>query len=182
MSRKAVSDDTLVSAAHLALVNFRLPFQPVDDLALPVIEWLTIDRFPEPAPAHDIAKNSLGAIKRTIETGNEPQQPSGNVEILLLRRFEDVLIGSAISSDLRRHAVESLCGFFCARQIRDGACHAPVTVIKRVDRDKPEMGNTGLQDGINGSGLEPIEEARHFLVQPLCGGRFIMDMLPADWP
>src|SRR3546814_190376 len=64
----------------------------------------------------------------------------------------------------------------------EGPGYAPVAAIEGVDGDEPQMRDPGFQDGIRRGCLEPVEEACHFLVQPLRCGGFVMDALTADRP
>ncbi len=93
----------------------------------------------------------LGATKSAIETIEKPLQPRRNIEVTLLCRFENIVIGIALLSDLRGHAVEALRTFLRARKflIGYGASDAAIAIVKGMDTDEPQVCDASLEDRIN---------------------------------
>src|SRR3546814_792935 len=113
--------------------------QPVQHLALAIVEGLSAMGFPEMRLTQDRAESSFRAVERPIQAGQEPFQPGRDVEVALLRAFEQVVIGFPLLPDLRRHAVEPLRTLVRARQahVRDGARNPAVAILERVDGHEP---------------------------------------------
>ena len=82
--------------------------QLIDDLALPFIEASACMLVPEPrlsrTPLRAWSRHRKGAAQ-AIE---KPGKPARDVQLALLRCFENVVIGFALLPDLRRHAVKAL--------------------------------------------------------------------------
>jgi hypothetical protein len=77
-------------------------------------------------------KDRLGAPERAPETVEKPFEPASDVEISLLRRFENVLIGLALLPNLSGQAVEALRAALRTgkQSIRNGASDAAVAVLE----------------------------------------------------
>ena len=86
-------------------------------------------------------------------------------------------------SHLCRHAVEALRASFGSgeRHIGYSARNSPVSVIKGMDGDKPQMRQPGFQNrGRILYAIEPLQECSHLSVQSLGRRRFVIDTLLAD--
>src|SRR5712691_3932136 len=134
---------------------------------------------PEFSLAEDGGENLLGAVERTVEASQKPFQPCRDIETALLCRFKQIVIGPALQTDLRRHAVEALRAVLGPGEghIGNGARDTAVAVIERVHGYEPQMRN-GRPDNWIGVvfRIEPIEEGLHFRVEPSGRGRSIMNL------
>src|SRR6266702_6891799 len=117
---------------------------------LPLVEGLTGMYFPKFGLEEHRSQYRFGAIERAAETSKKPFQPRGDVEIALLRRFQNIVVGVALLPNLRGHAVETLRAFFRMREllIGNGTRNAAIPVFERVDGDEPQMRNAGLEHRI----------------------------------
>src|ERR1700722_19592696 len=106
---------------------------------------------PEPRFLEHTRQDRLGSVKGAIETAKKPLQPWGDVEVILLRRFKDVVVGASLLPDLRRHAVEALRALFGTRErhVGDGARDTAIAIVERMDGEEPQMSDAGLEDRIN---------------------------------
>src|SRR5437867_2427866 len=139
---------------------------------------------PKPRLAEDGGKSRVGSIKCAAEAAKEPLQPCSNVESVLLRALQDVVIGIPFETDLRGHAVKPLRAFLrtCQNPVRDRTRNATVAIIKGVDRDKPQVSDGGLQNWVDTVRLiHPLDKLGHFRVEKLSRWRFVMHTLPTHW-
>ena len=163
MSRSAVSGDDFVRLAHLDEVS--LPSTP-SSTRLMTLRWRSLSGW-------SLIASQKRALRRTPESvssapsiarsraAEKPFQPYGDVEMALLRGFQDVVVGVALLPELRGHAVEALRALFRTRErhVRDGARHVPVAVIERMDGDESQMRQRRLQNGIeHGLIVEPLQK------------------------
>src|SRR5436190_15524747 len=97
--------------------------------------------FPKTRLAEDVGENCVRPFERTIQTGEEPLQPGGDIKIALLRFFQDLVVPVSLLTNLRRHAVEALRRILgaCERHVGDGTRDAPVAVIEGMDGYEPQM-------------------------------------------
>jgi len=99
--------------------------------------------------------------------------------------FEHIVVGIALALDLRRLAVETLRAAIGThqQQITDSTCDASVAVIKRMQRDEPQVAKPGLQQG---GGIvtmvEPVQEIGHVVIEPVRGRRLVVHALASDRP
>src|SRR3546814_15411200 len=101
---------------------------------------------------------------RPVQAVEKPLPPRRDVEVALLRALEQVVIDLPLLPDLRRHAVETLWALVRARQahVRDGARDPAVPILARVDGPEPQMGEPGLEDGVDAAlDLEPVADSPH---------------------
>src|SRR3974390_2365743 len=116
---------------------------------------------PELSLLKDVGEYVVGAIERPIQASEEPRQPWCDVQVTFLGPFQDVVVGVALQSDLRRHAVKALRVAFRASECHIGncSCDAAVAVFKGMDGDKPQVGYGCLDNGVDILvGVEPIQE------------------------
>src|SRR3546814_7742397 len=105
---------------------------------------------------------------RPVQAVEKPLPPRRYVEGALLRALEQVVIDLPLLPDLRRHAVETLWALVRARQahVRDVARDPAVPILERVDGYEPQLGEAGLEDGVDAAlALEPVEESPHLHVE-----------------
>ena len=78
-------------------------------------------------------------FKRGIQRFQKPNQPRRNIQRPFLRLFKDAVVIAASFEDSHRHSVQAnaLIIGLGQRQIGEGAGHASVAIIKRVQGDKP---------------------------------------------
>src|SRR3954447_21362532 len=82
--------------------------QAVENIALTVVEGPRGVLLPELGFTKDGGKNLVRTVECAIEASEKPFQPRRDIEIALLRRFEQIVVRLTLQTDLRRHAVEAL--------------------------------------------------------------------------
>ena len=110
------------------------------------------------ADAVGVSVGFLSAIERSIKAVQKPEQPFRDVEIALLRPFEDVVVNVPFPADLGQHAIEALAAFLGAsqRKVGDRSRDAAVSVFKRMDRHEPQVCKRRLEHRIDvGAAIEP---------------------------
>src|SRR5947199_2164230 len=124
--------------------------QLVEHKTLAVVQRCGGMRFPETSFLQNAAECFFRAVKGTIKATEKPLQPWGNIEAAFLRLLEHFVIGFSLRPDLRGHTVETLRALFRTgqRHISDRARNAPVAIVKRMNRDKPQMSKPRPQDRI----------------------------------
>src|SRR5262245_6056173 len=110
ISRYAVSCEHFASFAHFEDVSFTS--KPLRIL-LRTSRWRIVDccagmTLPEPCLAENCGERLLGCIEGPVHAANEPLQPRGDVECLLLGSLQYVVIGIPFKTDLCGHAIKSL--------------------------------------------------------------------------
>ena len=153
MSRNAVSGEvfSISCVFRRGELAFESVEQAIEDVALSIIERDSGMFLPEFGLAKHVGERVFRAVEGAIEAPEEPLDPGGDIEVALLRCFEHVVVGIALPTDLRRHAVEALRAVLGARErhIGDRTRDAPVAVVERVDGHEPQMGDGGLEDRID---------------------------------
>lgn len=106
--------------------------QPVQHVALPLVQRIARMLLPESRLLQHTGENAFRALERARQARKKPRQPRGNVEIALLRPFENLIIRLPLLPDLRGHAVEALRAPLRARKLHvgDGARDTPVAVVE----------------------------------------------------
>src|SRR5260370_1232659 len=164
MSRRAVSWEHLASLAYFDVVS--LPSKP-SSKRFSTRRWRPL--IATPAIASQKRALARTALRVTCAPSMaRPRQPrnhfhpGGDVQGSFLRFFENVVVRCSLLLDLRGHTVKALWAFFRAGEghIRDGAGNAPVTVIERMDSDKPKMSHRGFHlhvfKGFTRFGVNPV--------------------------
>ena len=152
-------------------------------IALALIQREARNTLPKPVLVQHRVKGCPGAVNGPFQAIQKPVHPYGNVHRALLGRFQYFVIVCALLPDLRRHAVEALRALFGTgqRHVGNGPGDPPVAVFKRMDGDKPEVGQSGPEHPIHFVGLvEPLEKTCHFPVKPLGRRRLEMHPLMTD--
>ena len=113
-----------------------LPFeaveQAVEHKALAFVQWKIRKAHPKARLGEYRRESRLRAFDGAAQAPEEPIHPRCDVRRSLLRLLQDVVIGSPLLLDLRRHAVEALRIVFGPREshIRNGARDAAVVVVE----------------------------------------------------
>ncbi len=91
----------------------------------------------------------MSLVDGAMQRGEEPSEPLGDIQRLLLGALQDVVVGLALALDLRRKAVEALGATIRAgqEQVADGTRDAAISIIKRVQGNEPQVGDPALTSG-----------------------------------
>src|ERR1700728_141752 len=117
------------------------------------------------------------------QTFEEPFYPRRDIHRPFLRLLKNVVIGSPLLADLRRHAIEPLWAVLGTGEshVRNGARNTAVTVFERMDGHKPEVCQACFQNGIDVAiSVEPRQERLHVAIETCCLGRLEMEMILTD--
>lgn len=101
-----------------------------------------------------IAKDSVKFLEGTsagaAQAVYEPFQPTCDVEIATLSKFEILVVIFALSLDLWRHAVEAMLRSIRARKrhVSDRTRYASIAILKGVNGDEPKMSYASFEDRV----------------------------------
>ena len=126
------------------------------------------------------ATTSLTRTDGAVQGFEEPGQPLGDIERLLLRSLQDVVIGLALLLDLRRQAVEALGAAIRTgqEQVAHSARDAAVAVVEWVQGDQPKVRKPSLdQRRLVRRAVGPADEAAGFRWKAIGRRRFEMHAL-----
>src|SRR6266566_2934513 len=135
--------------------------QAIQHHLLAFVEAACAVLFPECRLLQDVTDDRLSAVEGATKTTEKPVQPIGDVERATLGSLKDVVVGFALLSDLRGHAVEALRALLRPRerQIGDRTRDSSVAVLERMDGHKPQMRKRGLDDRVLALlGVEPVQK------------------------
>ncbi|MNC37515.1 hypothetical protein D3C75_860830 [compost metagenome] len=87
--------------------------------------------------------------------------------------FQHTIVIGSLFEDRHRHGIQAdaLAVGLRERQIGEGTGDATITIIKRVQGDKPQVADGGAQQwilaGVVQAGIEPVDKADECLLQTL---------------
>ena len=154
----------------------------IEEQTLAVVDVDASVFLPELSLVKHSGQRCLGSFERTSQADQEPHHPRRDIQRSLLRPFQNLVIVIPFLSDSGGHAVEALRALFGPRQspVGNRPCDAPVAIVKRVNRGKPQVRQCRPEYGIGTVRLiGPIEELSHLLIQKWGGRRFVVNALLA---
>ncbi len=113
--RRTFGDRCPLAAGELA---FEAIEQPIEQLYLALVQRRSGPALPEPRFGQHGIEDVLRLVDGPVQGVEKPGKPLGDIERRLLGALQDVVVGIALSLDLRGQAVESLWAAVGARYTR----------------------------------------------------------------
>ncbi|MNH28406.1 hypothetical protein D3C79_885700 [compost metagenome] len=133
------SADALLETAGAAIK------QPVEHLDLFRQQAICAMRLPEPGLGQYPVDVCQCLFEAAQQCGKEPGQPAGDIQVAFLAALQDLVIAGPVLEDAGGHGIEAngLALSLGQRQIGNRPGQPTIAIIERVQRDKPEVRNTG---------------------------------------
>ena len=118
--------------------------------SLPLIYGVAVSFVPESGLMENRFPCCFGPVKGPTQTAQKPAQPERDIEPASLLSLQPIIVIFSLGFDLGRHAVKAIlaCVGPCKRHIRNCTRYTAISILKRVNSDKPEMSDPGPQNGV----------------------------------
>src|SRR5450830_977396 len=154
--------------------------QPVDNFELFRRELKMAMLLPIPCLDQYPVDVGLGLLQAAQQSFQEPLQPRGDIQRVLLAGLEYFVIALPVFENARGHRIEPNRLLFALRQcqIGEGAGQATIAIIEWMQGHEPEMRNAGTQQWVECriclTGVEPVDKRHQLFVEP--GPRWCLEM------